>query len=247
MGREQICGFGAPFPRAAEGRNALALEYALLKNAVEAAAQAIGADKAEIAGLRRAAIARLDECAQAVFELAGVLEGAAQPSDAVSRYLGRGRGAEAGFAEQASEFLEYARSFMLNLAGGERDGGFHPARPAPASAGGFRERLESLSPSQKRAFDLLVKGLPNKLIAYQLGLAESTVKAHMSALFRKLEVRSRTHAIAVAASLERERSLVSEIASGVEILEGAPLAEPKSQPTAVSARTQMGVPKWPTR
>ena len=238
MGREQIGDFRAPFARAAERRGAstLTLQYALLKSAVEASAKTIGDRDAEIAELQRKAIVSLHECAEAVLQMAGLLEGAPRSSDAVSRYLGPGRGTGAAFAEQVNDFFEYARSFMLQLASADR-GGPVPARPAPPSRPAsvdFQERLQSLSPCQKRAFDLLVKGLPNKLIAYELGLAESTVKAHMSALFRKLQVRSRTHAIAMAAGVERERSRVMEIASGAEILEGAPLGATEARTGAFS-------------
>ena len=234
MGREQISDFRAYLTRARESRktSALALQVALLKGAVEGSSKAIGGRGADIAELQRTAIASLHECAETILKIANLVDDSARPSDAVSRYLGAGGGARVAFAEQASDFFEYARNFVLNLADAGSDGGLRSARSAPAPAlvfgGGFHERLEQLSPSQKRAFDLLVKGLPNKLIAYELGLAESTVKAHMSALFRKLQVRSRTHAIAMAASIERERSLVSEFASGAPFFEDAPLPEPKA-------------------
>jgi DNA-binding NarL/FixJ family response regulator len=41
-------------------------------------------------------------------------------------------------------------------------------------------------------------GLLNKQIAYELGMAEATVKVHMTALMRKLNVRNRTQ-VAIAA------------------------------------------------
>ena len=48
---------------------------------------------------------------------------------------------------------------------------------------------------------LLVAGKPNKLICRELDLAESTVKTHLAAIFRKLEVTSRTQAVVAAARL----------------------------------------------
>lgn len=48
---------------------------------------------------------------------------------------------------------------------------------------------------------LLVAGRANKEIGRELGLSESTVKTHLAALFRKLEVTSRTQAVVKTASL----------------------------------------------
>ena len=249
MGREQASNFGGPLTRAGDSRSASALasQVALLKGAVEASAGASGNRDAKITELQRKAIASLKECAEAVLKIADLLDDPKRAGDAISRYL-RPDGARAPFPTEADVFFEYARNFVLHLPGPNRRCGFGKAPRAPraalAPAASFRERLERLTPSQKRAFDLLVKGLPNKLIAYELGLAESTVKAHMSALFRKLGVHSRTHAIAMAANLERDRSsLGSEIAFRAPFSEGAPL--PGTTPSSSRART--GSRQWPTR
>lgn len=58
-----------------------------------------------------------------------------------------------------------------------------------------------LSPRQLDVLALLIEGRPNKLICRELDLAESTVKTHLAAIFRKLEVTSRTQAVVVAARL----------------------------------------------
>lgn len=44
-----------------------------------------------------------------------------------------------------------------------------------------------------------LRGLPNKLIARELGITDGTVKSHLSAIFRELDVQSRTEAVYVAA------------------------------------------------
>ncbi len=51
---------------------------------------------------------------------------------------------------------------------------------------------------QRRILDWVAQGLRSKQIAYELGIAEATVKAHMTALMRKLNVRNRTQ-VAIAA------------------------------------------------
>lgn len=58
-----------------------------------------------------------------------------------------------------------------------------------------------LSPRQADVLRLLIAGKPNKLICRELDLAESTVKTHLAAIFRKLEVTSRTQAVVAAARL----------------------------------------------
>ncbi len=66
--------------------------------------------------------------------------------------------------------------------------------PASPSA----ERLASLTTAQQRVLVGLQKGLLNKQIAYESGISEATVKAHMTAIFRKLGVHSRTQAVLAA-------------------------------------------------
>ena len=61
-------------------------------------------------------------------------------------------------------------------------------------AGGFYR----LTPTQLKVLEGVNSGLLNKQIAFDLGIAEATVKAHMTALMRKLNVRNRTQ-VAIAA------------------------------------------------
>lgn len=59
----------------------------------------------------------------------------------------------------------------------------------------LKARLDSLSPAQMRVLAALAGGHLNKQIAYDLGLTERTVKAHMTAIFRKLGVANRLQAL----------------------------------------------------
>ncbi|MBB5187992.1 MULTISPECIES: response regulator [Zhongshania] len=54
--------------------------------------------------------------------------------------------------------------------------------------------IASLTPQQFRVASLLVQGLLNKQIAYELDITEATIKAHVTEIFRKLGVHSRTQA-----------------------------------------------------
>jgi DNA-binding NarL/FixJ family response regulator len=63
-------------------------------------------------------------------------------------------------------------------------------------------RLITLTPQQVRVLMMLSEGLLNKQIAFELGVSEATVKAHVSAILQKLGVESRTQAVIAAASIE---------------------------------------------
>jgi DNA-binding NarL/FixJ family response regulator len=67
-------------------------------------------------------------------------------------------------------------------------------REHPARGGGPH-------PTQLKVLLAVLDGQLNKQIAFQLGITESTVKAHMTAIMRKLDVRNRTQAALVARSL----------------------------------------------
>ncbi|WP_371395873.1 response regulator transcription factor [Fretibacter rubidus] len=59
------------------------------------------------------------------------------------------------------------------------------------------EKLASLTPAQHRVMSCLSEGLLNKQIAFEMGISEATVKAHMTAIFRKLGANNRTQALLV--------------------------------------------------
>jgi DNA-binding NarL/FixJ family response regulator len=65
-------------------------------------------------------------------------------------------------------------------------------------------RLAQLTPQQFRVLLCLADGLLNKQIAHELGLAENTVKVHVTAILKKLECHSRTQAAVLVKALEPE-------------------------------------------
>ncbi|CAD5378659.1 Glycerol metabolism activator [Pseudomonas sp. OF001] len=64
------------------------------------------------------------------------------------------------------------------------------------------EGLASLTPQQFRVLTMVCEGLLNKQIAYELSVSEATVKAHVTAIFRKLGVRTRTQAALLLQQME---------------------------------------------
>jgi DNA-binding NarL/FixJ family response regulator len=69
------------------------------------------------------------------------------------------------------------------------------SRPADTDADDVVARLSTLTPQQVRVLMMLGQGLLNKQIAFQLGVSEATIKAHVSAILQKLDVDSRTQAV----------------------------------------------------
>ncbi|QKZ06289.1 MULTISPECIES: response regulator transcription factor ErdR [Pseudomonas] len=71
-----------------------------------------------------------------------------------------------------------------------------------AEAKAASEGLASLTPQQFRVLTMVCEGLLNKQIAYELSVSEATIKAHVTAIFRKLNVRTRTQAALLLQQLE---------------------------------------------
>jgi DNA-binding NarL/FixJ family response regulator len=75
-------------------------------------------------------------------------------------------------------------------------------RQSDAETAALIARLSTLTPQQVRVLMMLSGGLLNKQIAYELGVSEATVKAHVSAILQKLGVESRTQAVIAAGKIE---------------------------------------------
>ena len=89
----------------------------------------------------------------------------------------------------------------------------------PASAAGSKpthlapdevdiaQRIRDLTPQQFRVLMMLADGLLNKQIAYELNVSEATIKAHMTAILKKLGASNRTQAVVAAARLQLDPSM----------------------------------------
>jgi DNA-binding CsgD family transcriptional regulator len=197
---------------------ALAPKYARLRAVLEYSAKNVegGAKSAcsEVADLQRRAIASLGECADVALRLAGCLGDAACPRDITCLHLGDWNRCDACFDEQVSRFFDQASKFMTAIAASAEPRPLHLRKGAFAesnSCDAFRERAASFTEAQQRVFELLMTGLPNKLIAYEIGVSEATIKAHVSAVLRKLRVRTRAQAIALSSAFERNRNVRSTV------------------------------------
>jgi len=68
------------------------------------------------------------------------------------------------------------------------------------------ETVASLTPQQFRVFTFLSEGMLNKQIAYEMDVAEGTVKAHVTGILKKFGAYSRSHLIIAAQKLEAEEA-----------------------------------------
>jgi DNA-binding NarL/FixJ family response regulator len=88
-----------------------------------------------------------------------------------------------------------------------------PAQPAGAVAPQGREleilaRLRELTPQQYKVLNLICEGKLNKQIAYELDIVETTVKAHITSIFKKLSIHNRTQAVLIMQKLKLQGLLV---------------------------------------
>jgi DNA-binding NarL/FixJ family response regulator len=67
-------------------------------------------------------------------------------------------------------------------------------------------KIASLTPQQYRVLCFLKEGWLNKQIAYEIGVTEATIKAHITAIFRKLGVSNRTQAVIILGKLSLEEN-----------------------------------------
>ena len=70
----------------------------------------------------------------------------------------------------------------------------------------FASKLASLTPQQYKVLIMLRDGSLNKQIAWELNVSEATIKAHITAIFRKIGVKNRTQAVIALQQLDIRES-----------------------------------------
>lgn len=142
-----------------------------------------------------AGLERLREAAPAV---AIVVLSADDRPDTVLGAIDRGA---AGFIPKSADSAAFIAALRTVLDGRVQLPSQALAQAAMPPGAGARDEDLGLSPRQLDVLRLLVEGRSNKLIMRELELSESTVKTHMQAIFRRLNVNSRTQAVVAAARL----------------------------------------------
>lgn len=118
---------------------------------------------------------------------------ASEDAPVVRRVLGLGA---AGFIPKSSSLPQMVEAIAAILAGDSW------APDVPEADDDLAGRVASLTPSQLRILEGLKAGRLNKQIAFDLGVSEATIKAHLTSVFRKLGVHNRTQAVILAKSLD---------------------------------------------
>jgi DNA-binding CsgD family transcriptional regulator len=180
----------------------------------EAAAERLGRERVLAQAVRcRGLIAAARGDLSTAVEL---LEQAAERHEAVVDPFGRARALLAlGVVRRRARQKRTAREALeAALAGFEALGAASwgaTARAELARIGG-RTRMEGLSPSELRVAELVAEGLANREIASALFLSNATVASHLTHVYAKLGIRSRTelarHMLPEAQLLSREASKV---------------------------------------
>ncbi len=186
------------------------LAYVLLKAEIGNAVHSIRASNAQFATERRSlqacAIESIYASARATIEfMDGVNTGG--PTDIAATQIGHNLREREVLNDEVMQFLAAAQNMIsiltAPLSGPVVDCSNASVCPtAPCQTRNVVERLKTLTERQRRVLELIADGLPNKIIAYKLGLCETTVKAHVSEILRKLCVYSRARAIVLLANID---------------------------------------------
>ncbi len=109
------------------------------------------------------------------------------------------RAGAAGFVPKHSPRDVFRRALEMLATGGTFLPADHVVSDTPDdSEQDALSKLASLTAQQARILDLICEGKLNKQIAFEVSIAETTVKAHVTAIMRKLGVHSRTQAVLIA-------------------------------------------------
>jgi DNA-binding CsgD family transcriptional regulator len=217
------------------------MAFGLLQTAIEEATEATECRNVKIASelddLQARAIRSIHDSALATIDLFEAIGAAKTPGDLADRQMQIARRQRETVSQRLGEFFESARTMVSMMAdplnrqlramsgatnmplglGGVLGGGLLGADRGPVEAGdSILCRLNKLTARQKRVLELLAEGLPNKVIAHQLGISETTVKAHVGEILRKLKVYNRARAIVMLAQFDLSQIRALPHAEGAE-------------------------------
>jgi len=198
------------------------LAYGLLQNTIEEAAESVELSNAQITAevedLQSKALRSLHQSALATIELFEAMGAAENAGDFASRQMALAKRQREAINDRLVDFLDSARNMVtmmtnpLNQQLRAFSGAMANVAPAPQRESEAQKpeesdenvlaRLNKLTARQKRVLELLAEGLPNKVIAHELGISETTVKAHVGEILRKLKCYNRARAIVMLAQFD---------------------------------------------
>ena len=112
-----------------------------------------------------------------------------QPAFSTARSLGA-----SGYIPKSSDLKDITQAVETVMSGNQS---FPNGASTVSSDTAAATKLASLTPAQHRVMSCLSDGLLNKQIAFEMSISEATVKAHMTAIFRKLGANNRTQALLI--------------------------------------------------
>ncbi|MGR6871088.1 response regulator transcription factor [Pseudomonas sp. HK3] len=114
-------------------------------------------------------------------------------ADIIRRAMDHGA---SGFLPKSSPVDDMAEAIHTVLNGGVwMPNNLSDGNSSNLSEMNFAQALAQLTPQQFRVASMVSQGLLNKQIAYELNVTEATIKAHMTEIFRKLGLNSRTQVV----------------------------------------------------
>ncbi len=163
-----------------------------------------GGSKGAISAARGRAAASICACERSVLDALNEIANLSRGED-----LHADCGADSSFSNATAErlelFLAAANDLVAVL---KNEPGRRPVVKlnvgrAPVDAE-LKARISKLTERQKHVLRLVLQGLQNKAIAFQLNITETTVKAHVGTMLKKMGVYSRARAIALCANVDWE-------------------------------------------
>jgi DNA-binding CsgD family transcriptional regulator len=170
----------------------------------------------ELASLQMQAEQALRAYVLATLDHVSTLVDSVEASVSLTVKNGHLRGKGLAVNERLDDFIASARHIMTILNDGEKRAPRKMQKVAPIArnqddgarnrddARTLSSRLQWLTARENTVLELLLQGLPNKQISYQLGVSVATAKAHIGAILRKLNVSNRARVIALLANLDSD-------------------------------------------
>ena len=210
------------------------MAFDLLRTAIEEAGETVECNNVKMAeeleSLQARALRSIQDSALATIDLFEAIGAAQTPGELASRQMELARRqretvqktvtatVNATVNARLGDFFDSARSMVammtdpLNRQMRALSVAISSERGPSEAGDSILSRLNKLTARQKRVLQLLAEGLPNKVIAHELGISETTVKAHVGEILRKLKVYNRARAIVMLAQFDM--SQIRDLAAG---------------------------------
>lgn len=132
-----------------------------------------------------------------------VVVSAYDDSDTISKAMEHGA---SGFVPKSTPVATIFEAISQVFAGNLWTPPNYSAQQNQNSKSEIAERIASLTQQQYKILMMFAEGMLNKQIAYDLNVSEATIKAHATAIFKKLNVRNRTQAVITLNELDLSES-----------------------------------------